>query len=174
MTSTERDERSYPGVGEHSAETERADRGDPRSASESSQPRCCGVPVVTVNRFPTRGSETDDSGSTEDSEDWPVYTMPRAQKTLRCQHHASRRAKLYCWTCKVPICQQCGTTRHLPTSGHDCCDMEDSVDRCRSILQRHAGVMANQYENCLSRIATTNDRIESIRSKLFRFHTATR
>lgn len=86
--------------------------------------------------------------------------MPR-QKTMRCEHHDGRRAKLYCWTCGVPICLQCGTTKHLPTSGHDCCDMEDSVDRCRSILQHRAAVVADQYANCLSRIVSTNDRIES-------------
>ena len=71
--------------------------------------------------------------------------------------------------CKVPICLPCGTTRHLATCGHNCWDFDDSVVRCRSILQRHATRTADQYTNCLNRIAITDDMIKSICGKLRSF-----
>ena len=75
---------------------------------------------------------------------------------------------------RAAICLRCGTTRHVPSSGHETWDVDDTVDKCRSILRQHAAVVTDQHADCLGRIASTNDRVDKIRSKPSRrFYRAT-
>jgi len=124
------------------------------------------VATVTGNRLSlvSVGSpETDYGGSAGRCRG---VTSSSASEKPRCERHGDRDAELYCQSCEVPICVPCATTRHPPTSGHNCWDVADAVDQCRSKLAQRACDLEGRRLSCLNRIEDTKAKIESIRSKL--------
>jgi len=115
---------------------------------------------VAVSGLPSDGSDRPGTPGSPGSS--------RSAKTAgankpRCERHRDRSAKLYCHTCDAAICYACAHMWH-PTTGHECWDIAEAVDHCRSVLATHAAKLSGRCRDCISHIKDSNSRIDSIRS----------
>ena len=50
-----------------------------------------------------------------------------------CNRHKHQVLDLFCQTCNLPICNTCSNSSHR---GHDCCELEEQADICRTKLDK--------------------------------------
>jgi len=66
-----------------------------------------------------------------------------------CEKHEGKQIELYCYDCKLAVCQTCYSILH---SGHKCCDLKDSSELFKEQLKKKELKISSCESKCLDEV----------------------
>ena len=78
-----------------------------------------------------------------------------------CHRHQHQLVDLYCRTCQLPVCNTCSNSSHR---GHDCCELEEQAEVCKSKLEHmceHTDVMIDQLKLAIDKTKCQTQQAET-------------